>query len=185
LLSRPTLLWLAVGLLAGCATSPPARLQPAGLRSWDAGRLDCVPFARALTGVALHGDGYRWWAAAAGRYGRGAAPKVGSILVFRRSRRLPHGHVAVVSRIVSAREILVTEANWEHGRVEIDQPVEDVSPGNRWTEVRVWWPPGAGFGAAHYATFGFITPAVTLDHDAIAATAPRAARLAAREWPGE
>ena len=62
------------------------------------------------------------------------------MLVFRRSARLASGHVSVVSRVVSAREILVTQANWVPRRVT-REPVFDVSPGNDWSAVRVWWAP--------------------------------------------
>src|ERR1700761_4632804 len=66
--------------------------------------IECAPFARALTGVALAGDAADWWYEAQGRYARSDSPAVGSILVLRRSGRLPYGHVAVVSRVLSRRE---------------------------------------------------------------------------------
>ncbi len=131
----------------------------------DLGRsvaVECAPFARSLTGVALFGAAADWWPESQGRYSRGHAPDVGSILVFRRSSRLPEGHVSVVTRVLSRREILVTQANWVHHRVTDDQPVVDVSPSGDWTEVRVWWPPSGQMGTSVYATFGFIRP----DHPA-------------------
>src|SRR5689334_19295502 len=74
--------------------------------------LDCVPFARALSGVSLRGDAADWWWRDDGRYARGQAPEVGSVLVFAPTSRLPHGHLSVVSRVVSRHEVLVTHANW-------------------------------------------------------------------------
>ena len=68
-------------------------------------------------------------------------------LVLRRSGRLPSGHVAVVSEVVSRREIRVTQANWVHHRVTEDQPVVNVSRDGDWTAVRVWWPPSGQMGA--------------------------------------
>ena len=68
--------------------------------------------------------------------------------------RLPDGHVAVVSRVLSDRRILATHANWVRHQVSEDVPVIDVSPGNDWTRVRVWWPPTNQMGVTEYATFG-------------------------------
>ncbi|HEY1299899.1 MAG TPA: CHAP domain-containing protein [Stellaceae bacterium] len=98
---------------------------------------NCALYARAETGVALYGAAGGWWDEAAGRYQRGHVPEVGAILVFKRSRHMPSGHVAVVARIVSAREILVDHANWYHGRVTRGMSVIDDSPDNDWSSVSV------------------------------------------------
>src|SRR4051812_27488985 len=70
----------------------------------SAGLLDyvgqCVPFARAASGIQIYGDAWTWWNQAEGKYDRGHAPKVGSVIVFAKTSRLPLGHVAVVSRVV-------------------------------------------------------------------------------------
>jgi hypothetical protein len=86
--------------------------------------------------------------------------------------------VAVVAKVVSGREILVTQANWERGRVTADQPVVDVSPHNDWTSVRVWWPGTRQMGSAAYPTHGFIRPPRRTTPEQIAAEAPRAVRVA-------
>jgi surface antigen len=99
-------------------------------------------------------------------------------MVFRRSERLPKGHVSVVSRVVSPRTILVTHANWMHGVVAQDQPVADISPENDWSLVRVWWAPISQLGATTYPVLGFIFPDRPLGHDAISARTAQAARLA-------
>ncbi len=165
----------AVGLSA-CASGSPAT---SGLHSLSSnGTIDCVPFARALTGIPLSGDGPEWWETADGRFERTASPQTGAILVFRRTGRLPHGHVSVVSRVLSRREILVTQANWVHGRVTQDQPVADISPRNDWTIVRVWWEPARQLGNTTYPAYGFILPDRPMTHDAIAAATPRAAMVA-------
>jgi hypothetical protein len=143
--------------------------------------IECAPFARALTGVQLAGDADDWWAEAAGRYQRAAAPEVGGILVLRRSDRLPYGHVAVVTRVLSSRQVLVSQANWVHHRVSQDQPVVDVSARNDWSLVRVWWPPTDQIGIADYPARGFILPDRPASHDELIAGVPRAIRVAANE----
>ena len=40
--------------------------------------LQCVPYARQLTGIQIFGDAHTWWGQAAGKYERGRAPKVGA-----------------------------------------------------------------------------------------------------------
>jgi hypothetical protein len=74
------------------------------------------------------------------------------------ARALTRGHVAVVTDLVHGREILVSHANWGNdGRVTRDVRVIDISPGNDWSELRVW--NGAGFGKV-YPARGFIYPGV-------------------------
>ena len=156
------LLMLLLGL-AGCGTArtPPSRGVPE-----VGGALSCVPYARARSGLSLRGDAWQWWEAAAARYERGQAPRPGSVLVLMRTSRLPMGHVAVVSRLVSDREIRVDHANWApggsgtRGRVARDQAVADISPGNDWSLVRVWYPPSGALGATAFPAYGFIHPTV-------------------------
>ncbi len=147
------LVWLSASallMLTGCG---------GGYASYGrATSMTCVPYARAVSGLPLAGDAWAWWGAARGRYAEVAVPAPGSVLVFRRTDRLPSGHLAVVSAVVSARQVLVTEANWLPYRITSNQPVLDVSPGNDWTSVRVWWPPSGGWGTTTYPTYGFIAP---------------------------
>jgi len=159
---------LALGALAGCGTSraPAPGLAP-GLAPGvpglgDYAGLSCVPYARQRSGIQLSGDAWQWWGAAAGRYARARRPEPGSVLVLARTRRLSSGHVSVVRRVVSAREIRVDHANWAsgslRGRVAEDQPVLDVSPGNDWSEVRVWYPRIGALGNTTFPAHGFILP---------------------------
>jgi len=120
--------------------------------------LECAPFARQVTGIQLYGEAASWWDQAAGRYDRGPDPVPGGVLVFRRSSRLGAGHVSVVRRVVSDREIMVTQANWVHRRITRDEPVVDVSARNDWSAVRVWWAPSRVLGTTVYSTYGFIAP---------------------------
>jgi hypothetical protein len=144
--------------------------------------IECAPFARALTGVSLTGAAADWWQQANGRYVRSRMPEVGSLLVFRRSGRLPSGHVSVVSRVVSRRQILVTSANWVRGRVTQDEPVVDVSGNGDWSVVRVWWPPAGQMGVADYPVHGFIRPDRPVGHDRLIEATPAAIRVAERGW---
>ncbi len=144
---------LAASLLPGCGSRPHVAAS-VGLSS----SLECAPFARQVSGIQLYGAAYSWWDQAAGRYSRGTEPMPGSVLVFRSSDRLESGHVSVVGRIVSAREILVTQSNWVHRRITRDEPVVDVSARNDWSAVRVWWAPIGALGSTVYAAYGFIAP---------------------------
>ena len=144
------LLLLAV---AGCGGG--GRLPAAGTASG----VECAPFARAESGVQLYGEAYTWWAGASGRYDRGATPRPGAVLVFRRTGRLPSGHVSVVTEAGRPGEIRVSQANWVHGRITRDEQVVDVSSGHDWTAVRVWWAPAGALGATTYPTYGFVGPA--------------------------
>jgi surface antigen len=116
---------------------------------------NCALFARAETGVALYGAAGGWWDEADGRYERGHIPAVGAILVFKRTGQIPSGHVAVVTRIVSAHEILVDHANWYHGTISRSMSVIDTSPGRDWTTVAVMNPPSGTHGSG-YPTYGFV-----------------------------
>ena len=126
-----------------------------------AGRISCVPYARMVSGIEIIGNGGTWWNNAAGLYQRGHRPEVGSVLVFRPSGGMRLGHVAVVERQVSAREITVHHANWEgpgirKGTVTRDIAVIDVSDNNDWTEVRVQIGREPGSFGRVYPTYGFV-----------------------------
>ena len=156
---------LALLALSACANGGPHEVGSAGSR---AASVECAPYAREVTGLQLYGDAASWWDSAAGRYQRSSEPAPGAVLVFRRSARLPSGHVSVVTRLTSRREVLVTQANWVHGRIARNEPVVDVSPGNDWSAVRVWWEPAGQLGTTTYPTFGFIAPAQRSQSDVVA-----------------
>ena len=176
----------ALWLLVLCALSARGSGGPTGgarLDDYVGGSLpiDRAPFARALTGVQLAGAADDWWGKSVGRYQRAATPEAGGILVLRRSDRLPDGHVAVVTRVLSSRQVLVSQANWVHHRVLQDQPVIEVSARNDWRLVRVRWPPTDQMGIADYPARGFILPGRPVSHDELIAAVPRAVRLAQNE----
>jgi surface antigen len=167
-------------LLAACGGGP-SRIDtpgpPMGASSRHPG-INCAPFARELSGIALYGEAADWWPASAGRYSRAQTPVLGAALVFTRSSRLPSGHVAVVSRLIGPRQIQVTQANWIPGQVDRDQLVIDVSERNDWTEVRVWYTPGGHMGGSAYPTYGFIHPPRPASHEDLARATEAAARFA-------
>src|SRR5271165_6853212 len=118
---------------------------------------NCALWARAETGVALYGAAGGWWSEAEGRYGRGDVPVEGAILVFKRTGHTPSGHVAVVSRVISAHEILVDHANWYRGTVSRGMSVIDTSPYHDWTTVSVI-DLNSGQHGRDNPTYGFIYP---------------------------
>lgn len=124
-------------------------------------RGECVPFARTVSGIQIWGDAWTWWEQAAGRYERGSSPRIGSVLVFSKTEQLRFGHVAVVSRIIEDRVIMVTHANWsrfggQRGRAEQDVTLFDVSPRGDWSRVKVWYRDNDGLGGSAYPVYGFV-----------------------------
>jgi hypothetical protein len=121
--------------------------------------ISCVPYAREASGITVAGNAWQWWHNAAGQYARGDSPEAGSVLNFRANGRMPLGHVAVVSRVVNSREIIVDQANWPstgmRGGVSHNVAVVDVSEANNWSAVRVELGHGGDFGSV-YPTYGFI-----------------------------
>ena len=129
-----------------------ATAAPASARFWQ-----CAPYAREISGIDIHGNADTWWGQAAGHYARGATPKVGAVLAFQATRRMRVGHVAMVSAVVSDREVLLTHANWSRpGAIERGVRAIDVSAAGDWSEVKVWYGPQGGLGTSVYPVKGFI-----------------------------
>ena len=123
--------------------------------------LECVPFARLVSGIQIFGDAYTWWQQAIGHYPTGYTPKLGAVLCFKPTGRMRLGHVAVVSQVVTDRVIQITHANWSpidgaRGQVEKNVTVIDVSQAGDWSEVKVWYDPSRDLGSTTYPTYGFI-----------------------------
>lgn len=130
---------------------------PAAARDY----LQCVPFARAESGVEIRGNAKTWWSQAAGSYERGAEPRKGAVMAFAGTRGMPMGHVAVVKKVVNDREILIDHANWSpingrRGQIERNVRVVDVSDAGDWSMVRVWYAPIADLGLRANPVQGFI-----------------------------
>jgi hypothetical protein len=72
---------------------------------------------------------------------------------------MPMGHVAVVSKVIDGRHILISHANWSRpGMVERGVMAVDVSDAGDWSQVRVWYAPTGSLGMRPSSAFGFIYP---------------------------
>lgn len=121
---------------------------------------NCVEFLQKVTSFKLRGDAWQWWHAALGHYERGREPETKAVLVFDRTAKMIHGHVAVVSKLIDSRTIEIDHANWAIGRigkgkVTRNVRVQDVSEKNDWTKVRVWNDVANNYGRT-YKALGFI-----------------------------
>lgn len=122
-----------------------------------AGVLQCVPYAREVSGIDIQGNARTWWSQAEGRYERGHEPKVGAVLAFQATGSMPYGHVAVVAKVIDERRVMLNHANWSSpGQIERNALAEDVSAAGDWSEVRVWYAPIGKLGLRPNPTFGFI-----------------------------
>lgn len=125
--------------------------------------LQCVPYARQVSGIRIFGDAHTWWDQAAGRYARGNRPKVGAVMSFPPFGNMRLGHVAAVSRVIDSRTVLLRHSNWSpiggrRGQIEDDVRAIDVSEANDWSEVRVWFAPIQALGTTRWPLNGFIYP---------------------------
>ncbi|RJF85930.1 CHAP domain-containing protein [Sphingomonas cavernae] len=149
-----------------------ASIAPATAQYWQ-----CAPYARSISGIEIYGNAHTWWAQADGKYERGEAPEVGAVLAMKSSGKMRLGHVAMVSKIVSEREVLLTHANWSRGgRVERDVRAIDVSEAGDWSKVKVWYGPMGDLGMTEYPAYGFIY-AKTKNAPAIQMADSRLARM--------
>ena len=158
------LLGLALVLgLAGCAAddaqyaSLPGQPGPSAVVREGQAPLQCVPFARDHSDVKIFGDAYTWWDQAAGKYAENSLPSTGSVMVLTGYAGPEHGHVAVVRQIISNREIRVDHANWlDDGSIYLNDPVQDISRWNDWSQIRVFNIKTGAWGTKTYPVQGFI-----------------------------
>ncbi|NLR72572.1 CHAP domain-containing protein [Novosphingobium sp. ERN07] len=125
--------------------------------------LQCVPYARQVSGIQIYGDALTWWGQAEGRYARGRKPKAGAVMSFAPYGRMELGHVAAVSKVIDSRTVLLRHANWSvidgrRGQIEDNVRAVDVSDANDWSEVRVWYAPIGNLGTTAWPVNGFIYP---------------------------
>ena len=123
--------------------------------------LQCVPYAREVSGIQIYGDAHTWWEQAEGKYKRGNKPKVGAVMAFKDTERMQLGHVAAVVKIIDKRTVLLDHANWSpingrRGQIERGVKAVDVSKQNDWSEVRVWYHPLQALGTTAWPVHGFI-----------------------------
>src|ERR1700730_3343631 len=69
--------------------------------------VDCVQYVKFSSSFGLSWNAWSWWQHAAGVYDRSNEPRAGAVLVFERTRRMPAGHVALVSRVVDDYTVLI------------------------------------------------------------------------------
>jgi surface antigen len=165
---------------AAYETDQPVQIQ----HHWE-----CVPIARALSGIQIRGDAHTWWGQAAGRYDRGDRPKRGAVMAFKPQGSMRLGHVAAISKVVDSRTVLLTHSNWSRingrrGQIERNVRAIDVSPDNDWSQVKVWYAPLQDLGTTVYAVHGFIypdsTPPMTLPVNSVVAKQPVLAKPAVK-----
>jgi surface antigen len=118
-----------------------------------------VPYARLRSGLQIFGDAKLWWSKARDLYAQVAQPMTDAVMVFSGSKRITRGHVAVVTEVISPREIRVDHANWQNrGEIDLNMPVLDVSARNDWSAVRVWNVNTNSYGTHVYQVSGFHQP---------------------------
>ena len=148
---------LAVLALSACSSTGGRFHTPQASGYYAAEPIQCVPYARDVSGIPIYGDAHTWWAQAGKK---GNAPQPGAVLVLAKTGKLRYGHLAVVKDVLSPRRITVTHSNWGSDfntrRVIYERMlVEDLSPANNWTSVRFWNKDINAFGLP-YAAYGFI-----------------------------
>jgi hypothetical protein len=160
---------LALTACSNTVSAPPAALSvlpaPDGIHPYQGELIQCVPYAREVTGIDITGDAWTWWGGSVGKYQRGHQPGFMAVLVLSRTSRLRLGHVAVVIDVVGPREIRVTQANFgsdpQSRRIIYDSmPVLDISPANDWSLVRFWNYEAKTWGIV-YEAYGFVYPEKT------------------------
>ncbi|MES2986935.1 MAG: CHAP domain-containing protein [Pseudomonadota bacterium] len=150
-------------LVVACilTTALPAQAAASKSRFWQ-----CAVFAREVSAIKIHGNAWTWWEQAAGKYDRGDTPQAGSVMSFKKTGRNPFGHVAMVSRVINDREVLLTHANWSFaGGIERNVRAVDVSAAGDWSAVKVWFAPTGGLGTTVYPVNGFIYGGNTSEDD--------------------
>ncbi|MFO1254560.1 MAG: CHAP domain-containing protein [Sphingomonadaceae bacterium] len=125
--------------------------------------LQCVPYARQVSGIQIRGDAWTWWDQAEGRYARGFVPRVGAVMALKPHGNSRLGHVAAVSKVIDSRTILIRHSNWSpingrRGQIEDNVKAIDVSDANDWSAVRIWYAPIQALGGSHWPVQGFIYP---------------------------
>jgi len=153
--------------------------------------LQCVPFARQISGIQIYGDAHLWWDKADGRYQRGSDPVEGAVLSLPGHGSMRLGHIAVVQKIVDDRNILISHANWSpingrRGQIERRVAARDVSKKGEWSRVRINYAPIGKLGTTAFPVKGFIYPKAAKKgpkrHWAAAKSQPQARAPDQRQW---
>ena len=152
--------FMTLVFLAGCSSVHDSTLKATSHYYPVREPIQCVPYAREASGIEIRGDAHTWWNQAHGRYSQGVTPAIGAVLVLSQTKKMRHGHVAVVKKIIDSRHIAVEHSNWGYDRktrsvVYTQMPVKDVSSENDWSKVRFWDYPSKTYGRV-YPVSGFI-----------------------------
>lgn len=151
--------------------------------------LQCVPYARQVSGIQIYGDAWTWWDQAEGLYVRGSRPKRGAVMSFQPYGNMRLGHVAAVSKVIDSRTVLLRHANWSpidgrRGQIEDDVRAVDVSPDNDWSAVRVWFAPLGKLGTTAWPLNGFIYPEMIRSKaEPMILASANSAKTKAATWP--
>ncbi len=152
-----------VCLLSACSTTTGTRsVKAPNFSGYYAQKpIQCVPYARDVSGIPIRGNAHTWWYQAS-QDRRGSQPQIGAVLVLAKTSRLRYGHLAVVKDVLGPRRILVTHSNWGSDRksrsfIYETMLVEDVSSRNDWSHLRFWNQYTNAFGSP-YEAYGFIYP---------------------------
>ncbi|MDC0886553.1 CHAP domain-containing protein [Altererythrobacter sp.] len=183
---------VALGLMAGT----PAYANSGEVGPQEAAELpaylQCVPYARQISGVNIFGDAHTWWSQAASKYQRGSRPKVGAVMAFKPTGKMQLGHVAAVVKVLDARTVLLDHANWSpingrRGQIERGAKAVDVSQDNDWSRVRVWYHPLKALGKTAWPVHGFIYGKGKIDRSPFQQSRHRAApvRIAVSKTPSK
>lgn len=155
-----TLYIIAIILLLAACSQPESNVDEAFAKGWFAAKgSQCVPFARKVSGINIHGNAHTWWHKAKPE-NKLSRPEIGAVMVLSKTRRLRLGHLAVVTEIISPTQINVTHTNWGKSRsqrhiVYESMRVKDVSRNNDWSSAVFWNPYTKSFGSP-YKVSGFI-----------------------------
>ncbi len=152
-------------IMQQASVAPPVAAEapnPDGIHPYQGELMQCVPYAREVSGIDITGDAWSWWDGSLGKYERGHQPRFMAVLVLSRTQRLKLGHVAVVIDMLGPREIRVTHANFGSDsisrRIVYDSmPAIDVSVANDWSLVRFWNYDAKAWGITYEAS-GFVYP---------------------------
>ena len=147
-------------VLIGCSIMPDGSVSSKNAYYTIKDPIQCVPYARGISGISIYGDAHTWWPQAKGRYQRGHKPKKAAVLVLSKTERMRYGHIAVVKRIIDARHIEVTHSNWGNDKktrsvIYEKMRVKDISANNDWSKVRFWNYPSGSYGRS-FIVSGFI-----------------------------
>jgi hypothetical protein len=164
--TRREFLYSGIGLaaagfaLGGCAGETAESRSPVVTLSDASARIDDVAYVKSVTGMAIPGEAWSWWDGSNGRYARGHSPVPSAVLVFCQQQNLPAGHLAIVTKVLSSREVRISHADWAstwatRGRITGNVPVLDVSRANDWTQVRLWYS-NSGTVDEVYDAYGFV-----------------------------